>query len=435
MHPLTLRFAPELERAYAEDAFPRILPQIRVAFLVGGLLLLVGALMITNLVRADARLFTISAILALVNLLVVAATFTGAFRLLMGPILALPFVGFAIASAAVILLLPRLPIIISVLMAQVIVLIYAFVFSRMGFLHANLVAWVMLACSLSAAIAAGGGLRSDMPLYAMHVFNAYLSLALTGYFVERYIRRDFLHRRALDAERARSDHLLLNILPRTIAERLKEREATIADAHPEVSVLFADLVDFTGLSATLTPREVVESLNSIFSAFDELADKHGLEKIKTLGDGYLAVAGVPVARPDHCEAAAAMALEMRSVIRQLAAAHGWPVRVRIGIHSGGPAIAGVVGRRKFAYDVWGDVVNTASRMESHGLPDRIQVSEATFERLRDSFLFQDRGIIQIKGKPPMRTYLLVGRSSDPPPQETPAPALGIPAKSVSREQP
>lgn len=230
-----------------------------------------------------------------------------------------------------------------------------------------------------------------------------ITVALLGCLTVRY----FAVR--LEAEQARSEALLFNVLPAPIAVRLKSGEEPIADNCSEVSVLFADIVGFTRLSAQVSPTEMVQMLNRIFSSFDRLATVHGLEKIKTIGDGYHAVAGIPVGRSDHAEAAATMALDMLETVERLAAETGWPLKIRIGIASGGPVIAGVIGSRKYVYEVWGDVVNTASRMESHGIPCAIQVTEETRDRLRDSFTFEDRGSMEVKGKGPMRTYLLTGR--------------------------
>ncbi len=225
--------------------------------------------------------------------------------------------------------------------------------------------------------------------------------AVTGYFVrerERAIE-------ALDREHARSEALLLNVLPGPIAERLKAGAGVIADAHPEVTVLFADLVDFSPIASRTPPAELVSLLDRVFSAFDDLADRHGLEKIKTIGDAYMVVGGAPEPRPDHAEAVAAMALEMLDAVEAMGDDR---VRLRIGIDSG-PVVAGVIGRRKFAYDLWGDVVNLASRMESQGIPDRIQVTPAVEARLRDRFRFESRGPIEVKGKGRISPFFLMAR--------------------------
>jgi adenylate cyclase len=211
--------------------------------------------------------------------------------------------------------------------------------------------------------------------------------------------------RQLKAEQEKSERLLLNILPAPIAARLKLDQGIIAEQFDDVTVLFADIVDFTTLAARITPTELVGVLNQIFSLFDQLAEQHGLEKIKTIGDAYMVVGGLPVARADHAEAVADMALDMRRSIACFNAEHGELFTIRIGI-SCGPAVAGVIGTTKFAYDLWGDTVNTASRMESHGLPGHIQVSAAAYKRLRETYRFTPRGRIDVKGKGTMRTYLL-----------------------------
>jgi adenylate cyclase len=225
--------------------------------------------------------------------------------------------------------------------------------------------------------------------------------AVTGYFV----RQRELALRALDAEHARSESLLLNILPRPIADRLKAGATLIADAHPQVTVLFADVVDFTPLARRTAPAELVGLLDRVFTRFDGLADRHGLEKIKTIGDAYMVVGGAPEARSDDAEAIAAMALDMVDAIRT---GEDGGLELRIGIDTG-PVVAGVIGRRKFTYDLWGDVVNTASRMESHGVPGRIQVTAAVEARLRGRFAFEPRGPIEVKGKGRVEAFFLVGR--------------------------
>jgi class 3 adenylate cyclase len=216
------------------------------------------------------------------------------------------------------------------------------------------------------------------------------------------------NRRDLDLEREKSERLLLNVLPASIAARLKQTEAVIADGFPEVTVMFADLVDFTRRSERIGPEQLVENLNDLFSVFDQLARERGLEKIKTIGDAYMVVGGLPDPRPDHADAVADMALAMRAEVAGRCDPSGQPLAVRIGIDTG-PVVAGVIGTSKFSYDLWGDTVNTASRMESHGVPDCIQVTARTYQRLRDRYRFERRGPIQVKGKGEVLTYLLEGR--------------------------
>ncbi|WP_437531550.1 adenylate/guanylate cyclase domain-containing protein [Sorangium sp. So ce726] len=235
--------------------------------------------------------------------------------------------------------------------------------------------------------------------------------------LEANARRQSQQKAALEqakaaAERAheRSDRLLLNILPRTIADQLKEHEQLIAEHFEEVTVLFADIAGFTPLAARLPPAELVGLLNRMFSSFDQLAEQHGLEKIKTIGDAYMVVGGLPAQRPDHARAIARMAIAMTHTVRQFVGDDGEPFQLRIGINTG-PVIAGVIGKKKFSYDLWGDAVNVASRMESSGEPGRIQVSEASYSLLARDFLLEERGLVAIKGKGAMKTYWLIGENT------------------------
>ena len=211
-------------------------------------------------------------------------------------------------------------------------------------------------------------------------------------------------RQAMD----QSERLILNILPKKIAERLKANEGTIADRFDMVSVLFLDIVSFTPISSQMDPVQVVSFLSEIFDSFDNLVDRFDVEKIKTIGDCYLAAAGLPVPDARHGLNICDVALAMRSEIARINATLTFDLKVRIGIHSG-PVVAGVIGQRKFAFDLWGDTVNIASRMESHGEPDRIQISAATYNLVKDAFDCQERGFIDFKGKGQMLGYWLNGR--------------------------
>jgi guanylate cyclase len=226
----------------------------------------------------------------------------------------------------------------------------------------------------------------------------------------------FAHQRnaalmALRAEQEKSEVLLLNILPRPIAERLKAATQTIADHFAAASVLFADVVDFTPLSQRLQPAEVVGILDRLFSRFDALVEMHGLEKVKTIGDCYMAAAGVPDPHTDHARRAALLALDMRDEVATWAVGDQPRLELRIGINSG-PVIAGVIGTKRFLYDLWGDAVNTASRMESHGTPGEIQITRETYELLKEEFVCRRRGTILVKGKGQLETWYLVGSRSD-----------------------
>ncbi|MEA5464318.1 adenylate/guanylate cyclase domain-containing protein [Leptothoe sp. PORK10 BA2] len=217
---------------------------------------------------------------------------------------------------------------------------------------------------------------------------------------------------ALEKERIKSEKLLHNILPVSIAERLKENEETIADGFEEVTVLFCDIVDFTPLSSQISPKELVDFLSQVFSKFDHLCGRHQLEKIKTIGDAYIVVGGLPGSATDHVSAIANMALDMLQALQSFTyptsdKTHR-PLQGRIGIHMG-PVVAGVIGTKKFAYDLWGDTVNVASRMESQGKPGKIQVTPIIYEKLANQYVFEQRGLTSIKGKGKITTYWLTGK--------------------------
>jgi class 3 adenylate cyclase len=213
---------------------------------------------------------------------------------------------------------------------------------------------------------------------------------------------------ALRVEKERSEQLLLNILPQAIVTRLNGGEAVIADHLRDVTILFADIVGFTRVASNMTAADLVRMLNGLFSEFDRLAIEHGVEKIKTVGDTYMLAGGLPDPRPDHARAVAEMALAMLAALERTNRDLPIPLQMRVGIHSG-DVVAGVIGTHKFVYDIWGDTVNIASRMESHGMPGRIHVSADTHRHLDGHFLLEPRGAVEIRGKDPMETFLLLGR--------------------------
>jgi adenylate cyclase len=212
----------------------------------------------------------------------------------------------------------------------------------------------------------------------------------------------------LQAEKSKSDALLLNILPESIVERMRRGEVGIADRFPEATILFSDLVGFTSLAGRSSPGQIIEILNNLFSSFDALAQRLRLEKIKTIGDAYMVAGGLPEQQPDHALAVAEMALGMMEAVRRIGTQFGETLEARIGVHSG-EVVAGIIGQHRFIYDVWGDTVNTASRLESSGLPNRIQISEATYQRVREKFRCELRGPVEMKGKGTMLTYFLEAR--------------------------
>ena len=241
------------------------------------------------------------------------------------------------------------------------------------------------------------GIPSDVANVFITIHVALFLLTVSGL--------SFIVTGRLEEANKRADRLLLNVLPEPIAERLKDRPETIADSHPEVTVLFADIVDFTAMSSEAQPEEVVEMLNTVFSELDQLAATHGLEKIKTIGDAYMVAGGIPTPMRNHTGAVVAFAQDLLQVIEHRRAWNDQPIRMRVGIDTG-PVVAGVIGRQKFIYDLWGNVVNTASRMESNGLSNVIQVTESVYEKLKDTHAFERRPPIEVKGKGMMTTYLL-----------------------------
>jgi adenylate cyclase len=249
----------------------------------------------------------------------------------------------------------------------------------------------------------------DIPsgvVVAFFVLNV-LGVSATAYVLLQYFVR--ARERALaelKVERAKSERLLLNVLPESVANRLKDSDQVIADGFPSATVLFADIVGFTPLAQELAPADTVGLLDRVFARWDQLAARHGVEKIKTIGDAYMVAGGIPAPREDNAEAIADMALEMGTEVERCTAESGLALEVRIGVDTG-PVVAGVIGRAKFSYDLWGDTVNTASRMESHGVPGAIQVTARVYEQLRDHYDLRRRGTIEVKGKGPMTTYLLL----------------------------
>jgi class 3 adenylate cyclase len=267
------------------------------------------------------------------------------------------------------------------------------------------------------AMLSGSGLLetrvpAELPLIVPHAVALFFVMNIGGASLIIFLlMRYFVG--GQEAAQQRSEGLLLNVLPKAIADRLKRNPSVIADSYADVTVLFADIAGFTPFSAGIPAERLVDMLNRVFSEFDVLAERHQLEKIKTIGDAYMVVGGLPVVRPNHVEAVAELALEMQTAMESTCTAIGIRLLpLRIGIHTG-PVVAGVIGRRKFIYDLWGDTVNTAGRMESHGLPGSIQVTETVYHRLQDKFVFKERGVIEVKGKGTMLTYLLLGKRESP----------------------
>jgi class 3 adenylate cyclase len=288
-------------------------------------------------------------------------------------------------------------------------MIFAFVLLGLQFRNACLIGFSLFAAfvGLLAVYTSLGSAGIWYRLY--HLVTLVALIVFLSYAREWFIRRDFASQAALAAERERSERLLYNTLPRAIAERMKSGERPIADVLPEVTVLFADLVGFTPMAARIGPDAVVRFLNALFSEFDRLVEHHGLEKVKTIGDAYMVISqGAEVgtqASRKQAVATSRLGLAMIDIARDLASREGRNVDIRVGIHMG-PAVAGVIGETKFQYDVWGDTVNVASRLEATGVPGRVQVSEAVRERIAGEVATEPRDTIELKGRGAMQTYLL-----------------------------
>lgn len=327
------------------------------------------------------------------------------------------FTGFAVLGVGVYLLHHAA----LTLSGTVLVILFSGVFFRLPFIHVAaatlpyVLVFQLVLLLRPASLPVSG---QDAILFSVVVWIGEGFALAAAVVSERFARQSFERKRlieaqqaALEEERARSDRLLRNVLPSPIADRLRVRQDVIADAFAEVTILFCDLAQFTELSSRTGPAELVQLLNRVFTRFDVIAQRHGLEKIKTIGDAYMAAAGVPVPREDHADAAAEMALDLLRALDELNRELGLGLQARIGLNSG-PVVAGVIGQQKFAYDLWGDAVNTAARMESHGVVGEIQVSHSTFERLQRRYRVEERGTIEVKGKGPMRVYFLKGSEED-----------------------
>jgi adenylate cyclase len=296
----------------------------------------------------------------------------------------------------------------------ILISMWGYSLSRLRFWYAVLANLIIMVGYEFASIEMKHLLESEtgIVIFTMHNFfflGANVIGMFASYYLERYTRRDFLQKYIIQAQRDRADKLLYNVLPERIAERLKESDVTIAEEFSSATVLFADIVNFTPISARFGPLEVVEMLNDLFSQFDELVDKYSVEKIQVAGDGYMVAAGVPTPRPDHAIVMAQLALDMLDRVKTgnfLGGKH--PIEIRIGLNSGS-LIAGVIGRKKYFYALWGDMVNTASRMESHGESGKIQITREFYELVRDEFECEYVGEITVKGKGKLEAWHLLAR--------------------------
>jgi class 3 adenylate cyclase len=415
---LRLRFSdPSLESGFRADQFRHNLGNIRFAFLAGIVLWVSWGVLLRPymLALSDQRIDALMRLGFFIPLLVVGLGltfmrfFARAWEWVSVAIAAATLVGWVFYVSRV-LTLPAEYGYVGV------ILITAFTYTllRLRFVFVALITVLGIAAYLPYALTARYIVDVSLVLATLYLVSFGILGGLAAYRMERFTRALFLRERQLDQERARSDGLLLNILPQAIVEQLKASPSgRVAQAFDQVSVVFADAVGSTEQAARCAPEEFADSLDELFRTFDEIADRHGLEKIKTIGDAYMAVAGAPVPMREHAEAAVAMALDILTE----AGAINWPsgdsIQVRVGVATG-PAVAGVIGVRKFAYDLWGDTVNLANRLEEYGEPGHALVSEATASQLADRYHFAPTQVMDVKGKGPTPVRVLLGRRSDVP---------------------
>ncbi len=416
VHPISLRFADAgLEQAFREEQARKLLKPFRTVVIAVFLVLIVIWALLPELLPqvpgASARFATPMLIMLAMFAYAYARSYMQSFLRIQQLSMLLGAWGLAAALVSIDSLLPSAALEGMGLAIIVVHTLNVYALLRLRFLRACLGGWGTAAIYLGYLGYTGTLEGADLLRHASALLVANLFGMIAAYQIDQSARREFIAMRLVGQERERSERLLLNILPAAIAERLKTSSESIADHSADVTVLFADIVGFTPLSANKSPQDLVRLLDRIFSEFDALAEKHGLEKIKTIGDAYMAAAGLPERRADHAPAAARMAHDMLAAVERIAAETGEALALRIGLNSG-PVVAGVIGRKKFIYDMWGDTVNTASRMESHGLPGTVHCSEATAELLQSGFALTPRGAIPIQGKGEMRTFLLLPSTAD-----------------------
>lgn len=410
INPLTLSFPnPESEREFLQHYFRISLKQVRLALVLAIVVYIILGIVDIQFAPEirDKLLLVRYGFVLPICVSVLGLSFSAYFRHIMQISISVAIGVAAIAAPVVAILIPALGVnyigLTSLLMYNYTAIKLRFVTASitglMIFLLYNILDLLM--------IQTPGAKLIEVDFYLMATMCVGM---FANYQMEFYLRQSYISDRLLRKEQEKAEELLLNVLPASIAARLKRGDKVIAESFPDVTILFADLVNFTQLSATISAKELVNILNEIFSEFDLLAEKHGLEKIKTIGDAYMVVGGLPIHRADHAQAVASMALDMRAAIQRISNLSQEPLSIRIGINTG-PVVAGVIGIKKFIYDLWGDTVNVASRMESHGIPDQIHVTGETYQVLQQEYTFEARDKIQVKGKGEMQTYLLLNKKS------------------------
>jgi class 3 adenylate cyclase len=413
----TLRFRdPQLESAFRADFFRHNLGNLRIALLAGAVLWAVFGLVLHDHILAvsDKRVDVVMRFGVFIPLLLIglALSFSPVFGRIWEwvtvTLTVATILGWVYYLSQVLTLPPDYGYV-----GLILITAFTFTLLRLRFVLVILITLIGLAAYLPYALSAVYISEVRKVLSTLFLVSFGAVGAMAAYRLERFTRVLFLRERQLDREQQRSDSLLLNILPQAIVTRLKAQQdgGRIAEALDEVSVVFADAVGSTEQAAKSSPEEFAETLDRLFRRFDAVADRHGLEKIKTIGDEYMAVAGAPVPMSEHASAAAEMALDTLAESREVLWPSGEPVVVRIGVATG-PAVAGVIGQRKFAYDLWGDTVNLASRLQQNGEPGRVLVSEPMAERLADRYEFGPPLVLDLKGKGPTTARFLIRHRSD-----------------------
>ncbi|MBC8042526.1 MAG: hypothetical protein IAF08_03695 [Rhizobacter sp.] len=419
MKNFRLRFTPALEQIFVLDYAAKSVLQTRIATLLG--MIFYGSVGIRDNLFFGAAAHDVQmiryAVVCPVLLILFGLTFLPQAKRIVH---LLTFVSMIIAGLGTVAMIAVMPQTIEYRYPSfLLLLLFSYIFARLRFVYATgaslVISTVYALVAFSVCSTKPQVLANSLSLLVM----ANITGAFASYLLERYGRRDFLQKRELDAQhrqleaaQEKSERLLNNMLPAHIAEQLKDTQQVIAESIPDATVLFADIVGFTKLSEQLLPEQVVGMLNDIFSLFDLITNRNGLEKIKTIGDAYMCAGGLSgrgSGHRDHAAAAAQTAIEMQAALARYNQRHGSTLSIRIGIHTGA-VVAGVIGKHKLAFDLWGDTVNVASRMESHGTAGRIHVSASTYRQLETTHTFKARGHIEIKGKGAMATYFLIGKN-------------------------
>jgi adenylate cyclase len=411
-----LRFPEDIERQFRTDYYRSTRSSSRIALVLGLLLYsLFGILdMYAVPISKDAVWFIRYVIVAPVTVLVLVTSYIDLFQKYVQPLMCAAVAVSGLGIVAMIAITRETEVGNRFYFSGLILIsMWAYGLLRLRFWYAVLANVIIVAGYEYATIGIKQLLTSETGtvIFIMHNFfflGANVIGIVMSYTLERYSRREFLQKLTIQQQRDQSDKLLFNILPERVAEQLKQNDGVISEEFDSASVLVADIVNFTPMSASFDPHTVVNMLNELFSHFDGLVDKYDVEKIQVAGDGYMVAAGVPKPRPDHASVLARLALDMLEYVRGVEFLGGLhQIEVRIGLNSG-PLIGGVIGRKKYFYAIWGDTVNTASRMESHGKSSRIQITRATYELLKDDFECEYMGEIHVKGKGQMEVWHLIG---------------------------